>query len=107
MARPYQPWSSGRKRNSVRLRLISAMKPYIHNQAIAHQSAAALHPALDAYHNRRVLITGGLGFIGSNLAIRLVESGAKVTVIDSMVSGCGANQSRSPSPRIPPAGSPD
>jgi len=67
------------------------MKPSIHNQAIAHQSAAALHPALDAYHNRRVLITGGLGFIGSNLAIRLVESGAKVTVIDSMVSGCGAN----------------
>lgn len=66
------------------------MKPSIHNQA-ANQAAAELHSAIDAYNNRRVLITGGLGFIGSNLAIRLVESGAKVTVIDSMLSGCGAN----------------
>lgn len=43
------------------------------------------------YRNKRVLITGGLGFIGSNLAIRLVELGARVTIIDSMVPGCGAN----------------
>jgi nucleoside-diphosphate-sugar epimerase len=46
---------------------------------------------LSAYQGKAVIVTGGLGFIGSNLAIQLVEAGADVTVIDSMVSGCGAN----------------
>jgi UDP-glucose 4-epimerase len=38
-----------------------------------------------------VLITGGLGFIGSNLAIRLVRDGARVTVCDAMLEGYGGN----------------
>jgi nucleoside-diphosphate-sugar epimerase len=33
----------------------------------------------------RVLITGGLGFIGSNLARELVALGARVSVVDSMI----------------------
>ncbi|MEJ7605003.1 MAG: NAD-dependent epimerase/dehydratase family protein [Bryobacteraceae bacterium] len=37
-------------------------------------------------------VTGGLGFIGSNLCLRLVREGAAVTVIDSAVPGCGANR---------------
>ncbi|CAN5257202.1 NAD-dependent epimerase/dehydratase family protein [soil metagenome] len=39
----------------------------------------------------RALVTGGLGFIGSRLALRLASLGAHVTVVDSMVPDTGAN----------------
>jgi UDP-glucose 4-epimerase len=44
------------------------------------------------YQNRRVLVTGGLGFIGSNLSVRLAAAGARVVAVDSSVAGCGANR---------------
>ena len=46
---------------------------------------------LDCFGGRQVLITGGLGFLGSNLAIRLVELGARVTVLDAMLDDHGGN----------------
>jgi UDP-glucose 4-epimerase len=46
---------------------------------------------MDEFRGEKVLITGGLGFIGSNLAIRLVEIGASVSIVDSLYPTCGAN----------------
>ena len=43
------------------------------------------------WHNKPVLVTGGAGFIGSHLVELLVEVGAHVTVLDSLVSGSEAN----------------
>ena len=44
------------------------------------------------WSGRDVLITGGLGFIGSNLALRLVREGARVTLCDAMIEGYGGNR---------------
>lgn len=45
----------------------------------------------DQYNGRNVLIIGGLGFIGSNLAARLVTLGARVMIIDSLIPEYGGN----------------
>jgi UDP-glucose 4-epimerase len=37
------------------------------------------------FRSKKVLITGGCGFIGSNLAMRLVNEGAKITLVDSLL----------------------
>ena len=43
------------------------------------------------FQHAKVLITGGIGFIGSNLARRLVELGAHVTLVDSLIPSYGGN----------------
>jgi UDP-glucose 4-epimerase len=43
------------------------------------------------YRGRRVMITGGLGFIGSNLAHQLVALGADVLLVDSLIPDYGGN----------------
>ncbi len=45
----------------------------------------------DYWTKKRVLITGGLGFIGSNLAHRLVALQADVVLLDNLQPECGAN----------------
>ncbi len=46
---------------------------------------------MNSFAGKRVLITGGLGFIGSTLAIRLVREGAEVSICDAMIEGYGGN----------------
>ena len=43
------------------------------------------------YSGKEILITGGLGFIGSNLARRLVSKGANLTLVDSLIPQYGGN----------------
>ncbi|HEY8600418.1 MAG TPA: NAD-dependent epimerase/dehydratase family protein, partial [Thermomicrobiales bacterium] len=45
----------------------------------------------NAFADAPVLITGGLGFIGSALAHHLVALGARVTIVDAMLPGAGGN----------------
>ena len=49
-------------------------------------------PYASTYRGKRVLITGGLGFIGSNLARALVALGARVTVLDCLIPEYGGNR---------------
>ncbi len=46
---------------------------------------------MEGFRNKEVLITGGLGFIGSNLAIELARLGAHVTIVDNMLPRQGGN----------------
>jgi UDP-glucose 4-epimerase len=43
------------------------------------------------YRGRKVMITGGLGFIGSNLARQLVDLGADILLVDSLIPDYGGN----------------
>jgi UDP-glucose 4-epimerase len=52
------------------------------NQAASHE---------ERFRGKRILITGGLGFIGSNLAHRLANLGARVLIVDSLIPQYGGN----------------
>lgn len=43
------------------------------------------------YKDKKILITGGLGFVGSNLARSLVRMGGRVTLVDSLIPQYGGN----------------
>lgn len=43
------------------------------------------------FYGKHLLVTGGLGFIGSTLVRRLVDEGAHVTIVDSLIPEYGGN----------------
>ncbi len=47
------------------------------------------NPIADRFQGAKVLVTGGMGFIGSHLAICLAQAGAKVTLVDAMIPDYG------------------
>jgi UDP-glucose 4-epimerase len=53
--------------------------------------SAPSDPRLTSFTGARVAVTGGLGFIGSALARRLVELGADVVLVDSLIPEYGGN----------------
>lgn len=55
------------------------------------QSSRSMKLNTETFLKKNVIISGGLGFIGSNLAIRLVEYGATVTIVDSLIPEYGGN----------------
>ena len=55
--------------------------------------SAVPQPFADAYRGKRVVITGGLGFLGSTLAHRLVQSGAgEIVLVDTLDPRYGGNR---------------
>lgn len=42
---------------------------------------------MNTFENTRILVTGGAGFVGSNLVRRLMRDGAKITVLDDLFTG--------------------
>jgi len=43
------------------------------------------------FNGKKILITGGIGFIGSSLARKLVQMGALITLVDSLIPEYGGN----------------
>src|SRR5688500_8906954 len=74
--------SAGRRRPCSSRRPI--VMPLPSSPRAANNTAYLISPH-DFYRGRRVLITGGLGFIGSNLARALVDLDADVLLVDSLI----------------------
>jgi UDP-glucose 4-epimerase len=70
-------------------RTADAGRRHNHDHVLSILCAPGSPRVREAYPGRRVMITGGLGFIGSNLARELVRRGSDVTLLDSLIPNYG------------------
>ncbi len=70
--------------------VVAAPGPRRFNSRAVSQPRPRRSP-FEGFAGRRVLVTGGLGFIGSTLARALVKRGAEVTLVDSLIPEYGGN----------------
>lgn len=49
-----------------------------------NKSRRVVYRKIEKFNMKNILITGGAGFIGSNLALKLIEKGHKITVLDNL-----------------------
>jgi UDP-glucose 4-epimerase len=71
--------------------LVAAASSAVPDRRVA-ATAGGSAPAAPSWSGRRVTITGGLGFIGSNLAHRLVALGSDVKIVDCLLPNYGGNR---------------
>src|SRR5512136_1658577 len=85
------PFCSGRDSTCCTAQRPTSLRPNQSHRAGQGAGSAIMVTYEGAFTNKKVLITGGLGFIGSNLAHRLVELGAEVLLVDSLIPDYGGN----------------
>lgn len=67
---------------------IAALKAEIERlKTVAHATAFPEVQARNEFHRKRILITGGAGFVGSHLVDYLMLQGHEVTVLDNFFTG--------------------
>src|SRR5947208_12228353 len=59
--------------------------------ASPYEPTADVADRTNLFADAKVLITGGMGFIGSNLARRLIDQGAEVVLVDNLIPEYGGN----------------
>jgi hypothetical protein len=70
----------------VRNQLIKEVT-HMQNKALANGQLWPPVATLPERHRKRILVTGGAGFVGSNLVDRLMMEGHEVIVLDNMFTG--------------------
>ena len=78
-------------KNTIRLRLYASRFTYMNqtNQITKHPGGLKKVKKYDS--NKRILVTGGAGFLGSNLCERLINEGCNVLCVDNFYTGSKRN----------------